>query len=220
MTEPRSDGSDAVLIARILLGGDRSEVDGACRILVERYWKVVLVLLRVRCKVEQDAEDLAQEAFLRAFRSLGKLQDPRLFLGWLLRITRNLATDHLRRRRRETSLESLAGELAEGLQCRRAAVNEVCEKVERDEEIEMLMRAVERLPDRYRTVVTLRYLKGFSNRELAERLGEPEGTIRNRIFRALGKLKAALEPRASAVSPPDVSRAIAATPDKRTGTHR
>ena len=107
MSPTTPEPTDAALIARILVGGDRTEAESAYRILTERYWKVVLVLFRSRVSSERDAEDLSQEAFLRAFRSLGQLQKPKLFLGWMLRICRNLATDHLRKRKPETSLEGL-----------------------------------------------------------------------------------------------------------------
>ena len=57
------------------------------------------------------------------------------------------------------------------------------------EELELVKKALGRLPERYCTVVSLRYLKGMSNQEMARSLGEPEGTIRNRLFRALRLLR-------------------------------
>jgi RNA polymerase sigma-70 factor (ECF subfamily) len=194
MSQTTPELTDAALIAGILVGSDRAEVESAYRILTERYWKVVLVLFRSRVSSERDAEDLSQEAFLRAFRSLGQLQEPKLFLGWMLRICRNLATDHLRKRKPEASLEGLGERGVDAQSQNDDSAQKVQATLEREEEMTRVMKAVDRLSEKYRTVVVLRYLKGLSNRELAERLGEPEGTIRNRVFRALGKLRGVLQP--------------------------
>ncbi len=191
---------DRELIAEILTSGAPSSgifprrarsgaVEDCYRILVTRYWKAVLVLLKSRVSSERDAEDLAQEAFLRAFRSLPKLEDPKLFLGWLLRITRNLATDHLRRRRSDVSLDAIETGIARPGSGDGSSEDRFEDIVEREDEVAKVMASVDLLPDLYREVVTLRYVQDLSNRELAERLGEPEGTIRNRLFRALGKLR-------------------------------
>jgi len=189
-TEP----SDAELIAVIRAGASERAVDDGYRRLVSRHWKVVLVLVRSRIGSEGDAEDVAQEVFLRAFRSLGGLEAPHLFLGWLLRIARNLATDHLRRRRGETSLEGLGKLFVESRVVDDESAHATHERLEREEEVERVMQAVDRLPEKYRTVVMLRYLEDLPYRDLAARLGEPEGTVRNRLFRALAKLRETLLP--------------------------
>ena len=194
MSQTTPEPTDAALIAQVLDGGDRAVVESAYRVLTERYWRVVLVLCRSRVSSDRDAEDLSQEAFLRAFRSLGQLEQPKLFLGWLLRISRNLATDHLRKRKPEASLEGLRDRGIDVPQAKVHSARGVQETLEREEEMRRVMTAVDRLPEKYRTVLGLRYLEGFSNREVADRLGEPQGTIRNRLFRALGKLRGALIP--------------------------
>ena len=82
--------SDSALISAILLEGESENRQEAYKLLVERYWKVVVVTLKTRLPTGSDSDSLAQEVFLRAFRSLGKLTNPKAFAGWLLRITQNL----------------------------------------------------------------------------------------------------------------------------------
>jgi len=196
---PREESSDAELVGEILAAG-RPAADDAYTALFKKYWKVVMLQLQTRLASSRDAEDLAEEAFIRAWKSLDQLENPNAFLGWLLRIARNLATDHLRRRRKETSLDSLGSDTVESAQWRNRGGNRVEDRVEQKEEAELVRIALQRLPERYRTVVSLRYLQGLSNQEMARSLGEPEGTIRNRLFRALGKLRKDLERQYSKVS--------------------
>jgi RNA polymerase sigma-70 factor (ECF subfamily) len=183
------DSTDAELIAQVLAAASPQAAGDAYRILLERHWKVVVILLRSRVGSARDAEDLAQESFLRAWRSLHKLENAELFLGWLLRIAQNLATDHLRRRRTLASIESLR---ESGYECSVAMASEGLspqERLESEEQMQLVLDALGKLPERYRTVVTLRFLKNLSGQEMARVLGEPEGTLRNRLFRALGKLR-------------------------------
>ncbi|MCH2375010.1 MAG: sigma-70 family RNA polymerase sigma factor, partial [Planctomycetes bacterium] len=65
------------------------------------------------------------------------------------------------------------------------------------EDIEEVLQAVDTLPDHYREVITLRYLRDLDGRTMAKLLGEPEGTVRNRLFRALAKLREILQPKAT-----------------------
>lgn len=192
MTPDASDIPDAQLVAEILGARSRRSVEAAYRTLLDRYWRVVVVLLRSRVSCSADAEDLAQEAFIRAWRALPRLEHPERFLGWLLRIARNLATDHRRGRPREASLESLGSGPVEGVGA--SAELGPLEKLEQSEETRRLLEALGELPERYRTALVLRYLEGLSGPEMARRLGEPEGTLRNRIFRALGRLRRTLAP--------------------------
>ena len=189
MTNPAPDKSDAELVSEILVARAAQHSEEAYRTLVDRYWKVVVVLLKSRCASNRDVEDLAQEAFIRAWRSLERLENPKLFLGWLLRIAQNLATDHLRKRRSETSLDNMDPAATRW----GGSSSEVENKIEQAEEWEIVQAALRKIPERYQIVVSLRYLNGMSNKEMARSLGEPEGTIRNRLFRALRKLRKIIE---------------------------
>lgn len=194
MVHPDPETPDEELVALILEDSDAAASQRAYRILLDRYWKTVVILLRARVGTSCDVEDIAQEAFVRAWRALPRLENPKLFLGWLLRIARNLATDHLRRHPREASLEALQATDAVEAAWRSSPPQDPQESLEHQEEVERVMRALHALAEPYQTVIALRYLSDMSNRELADRLGEPEGTIRNRIFRALQKLRDLLQP--------------------------
>ena len=177
----------------ILLEGESEDRQEAYRLLVERYWKLVVVTLKTRLPAESDTDSLAQEVFLRAFRSLGKLTNPKAFVGWLLRITQNLATDQLRKHRKISSIDNLGPELIEGRPPANRGQTEAEARVETEDEMEKVMVAITELPERYQTVLILRYLKGLSNKEISLNLAEPDGTIRNRLFRALDKLRSLLK---------------------------
>ena len=73
------------------------------------------------------------------------------------------------------------------------------EKVEKNEEIERVLSVLNTLPERYRQVITLKYLLDMDGRTMALHLGEPEGTVRNRLFRALEKLRESLQRKAQSL---------------------
>ncbi len=181
--------SDADLVARTLAG--EKDAFGA---LADRYGKLVSVLAFQKVGNRADAEDLAQDAFLKAYHALADLKEPEKFGSWLYNIAFRLAIDLLRRRGRtsagvealkERALgaappPSLAGAVAGGGQAEDASRREWAEKV---------MEAVGSLPDKYRLVLTLRYQRMMSYRAIAEHLGEPGGTIGNRLHRAANMLR-------------------------------
>ena len=190
--ETKAKKSDSTLISVILREGESEEKQEAYKLLVERYWKLVVVTLKTRLPAESDTDSLAQEVFLRAFRSLGKLTNPKAFVGWMLRITQNLATDQLRKHRKTSSLDSLGPDFLEGRPPANRKKTEAEARIETEDEMEKVMAAITELPERYQTVLVLRYLKGLSNKEISVNLAEPDGTIRNRLFRALDKLRTLL----------------------------
>ncbi|MBI4602983.1 MAG: sigma-70 family RNA polymerase sigma factor [Planctomycetes bacterium] len=169
---------------RTIQSGDHEEREEAFRRLLVKYWRLIAVLTAQRIGDRREAEDITQEAFLRAFRSIHSLSKPMAFLGWLLKISRNLATDHLRSRRVSSPLDSI-GDLPGGI--------EPDEPLEARDEKEHVLEAVAELPEKYREVITLKYIQGLDGKGMARLLDEPEGTVRNRLFRALEKLRAALE---------------------------
>lgn len=189
--EPSTDESrreDCALIAQLRARPGEPE---ACRRLVVKYWGLLLAWVRPRVQDPSEAEDIAQEAFIRAFRALEGLADPGRFVPWLLRIAWNRAADLKRRRRRDQSLDRL---LADGLEdAFQSSGEDLGESLEREEGFQAVQRAVEQLPGRYRLVVLMRYFEGMSGCEIAATLGEPEGTIRNRLFRAHQKIRRLLE---------------------------
>jgi RNA polymerase sigma-70 factor, ECF subfamily len=193
---PESLAEDARWIATILSGGEAAEREECYRKLMRKYWKVVAVIATSKLGDPREAEDITQEAFIRAFRSLGRLSEPVAFLGWLLKIARNLATDRLRSRRTMVSLDAL-GDAAEEMPGfhDRSATTDPSRGLESDEDAAQVMKALEDLPEKYREVVALRYLEGLDGKAMSRFLGEPEGTVRNRLFRALEKMRRSLSRR-------------------------
>lgn len=184
---------DAELVLRARSARRRSEREDAFRVLVQRYWKSTVLLVRARLRSTPDAEDVTQEAFVRAWRSLDNLKDPAHFLGWFLRIARNLSIDHVRRERRgDLSIEQITPVQLDSAARGLLTTDSPDEVAEQADDWLAVEKALSHLPDRYRTVLTLRYLQDLPHAEIARALGEPEGTIRNRVFRALNLLRSAL----------------------------
>jgi RNA polymerase sigma-70 factor (ECF subfamily) len=151
------------------------------------------IALRVAYLVTGDptvAEDVTQEAFVKAFRALPRFRDDGSFRPWLLRIVRNEALNDRRRRGRQ---ERLALRLAHDPVSGGAAPSPettVISGVQR----EAVLHAIGGLPHRYRDVIGLRYLLGLTEAETAVALGVPVGTVKSRTARALGRLETVLAP--------------------------
>jgi RNA polymerase sigma-70 factor, ECF subfamily len=191
-TVPDTDNlaEDARSVAAILAAEDAAAREPHYRHLVRKYWKVVNVIVSSRLGDAREAEDVAQEAFLRAFTSLASLSRPDAFVGWLLKIARNLATDRLRKRKATVSLDAMGDGMEESHAfARRSEDSDPSRNLEAGEELRMVLDALQSLPDAYREVVALRYLEALDGKSMARALGEPEGTVRNRLFRALEMLR-------------------------------
>lgn len=149
------------------------------------------IALRVAYVVSGDAgvaEDVTQEAFVRAYRALARFREDGAFRPWLLRIVRNEALNQRRHRGRQERLSlRLAGDPVSG-----GAAPSPETAVVSGLESEMLLASVERLPERFREVVELRYLLGLSERETATAIGVPVGTVKSRTSRALRQLERSL----------------------------
>ena len=180
--------TDAELVARARAGTPRA--DEAFRELVRRYQRTVyaLTLSLVR---PADADDVAQEAFIRAFRNLDLLADPSRFGVWLRRITFGVAIDHVRADRThgtsivpledaENSMEPVVGLVDPG--------PSPLERVEHGEVVSRVLAALDRLPARYRVPLTLYHIDGLTHAKVARALGVPETTVRSLVARARRKL--------------------------------
>lgn len=134
--------------------------------------RVAFSVLRQR----QDAEDVAQEAFAKAYRRFAGLRNPGQFRGWIVRVTWRLAIDRWRTNRRRAAREEAIAvapgpETAEELvlAAHRAA---------------RLWDAIDSLPEKLRIVIILSAMEGHDVREVAELLGIPAGTVKSRLFLA------------------------------------
>jgi RNA polymerase sigma-70 factor (ECF subfamily) len=132
-----------------------------------------------------EAEDVAQEAFVKAHRNLGRFSADRPFRPWLLAIVRNEARNRRRRTARQARLSlRVANDPVSG-----GAAPSPEAVLLADERRRTLLDAVDRLPDRYRMVVGCRFLLELSEAETAEVLGVPTGTVKSRTARGLDRLR-------------------------------
>jgi RNA polymerase sigma-70 factor, ECF subfamily len=133
----------------------------------------------------QDAQDAAQEVFLRLHRNLGRIDDSRNLPGWLYRVTVNVCRDILRKRRSTDSLND----------ARLAASVSTEADLGREEQLRLVEEALRTLPAKERAAVTLRDIEGLSTREAAEILGSSEATVRSQISAARMKIRRMLRRR-------------------------
>jgi RNA polymerase sigma factor (sigma-70 family) len=174
----------------------RSGDSGAFEELVGRHERVTRALAYSLVGDAAEAEDLSQEAFLRAFRNLDLLADAGKFAPWLRRVTFGVCIDWLRTFRPELyRLETPADELA--TLAARSDEPSPLEHVERLELTERVMRALVELPPRYRTPLTLYHIDGLSHEKVARALDVPVGTVRSLVARARQKLATLLQAYAS-----------------------
>jgi RNA polymerase sigma-70 factor (ECF subfamily) len=158
-------------------------------VLVARHQRYVYNLAYRLLREVGEAEDLAQEAFLRAWRGLGGFRGEAKFTTWLYRIVTNLCYNRLsglHRQLLEADLDDL-----DSLALPREADPSLA--VEMVEQRAFLHRQVAALPEKYRLVITLFYLQEFSYQEMAQVLDLPLGTVKTHLFRARERLKRQLQ---------------------------
>jgi RNA polymerase sigma-70 factor (ECF subfamily) len=183
---------DLQLVERVRQGDQQ-----AFRILVEKYQRKILRLLSRMVRDPHEIEDIAQEAFIKAYRALPQFRGDAAFYTWLYRIAINTAKNYLSSRGRK--MQTVSDQ----------AINEDDEPDERlvaqdisNPETELLSKqvaiainqAVDALPQELREAITLREIEGMSYEEIADSMACPIGTVRSRIFRAREAISAKLRP--------------------------
>ncbi|MCS7031469.1 MAG: sigma-70 family RNA polymerase sigma factor [Gloeomargarita sp. SKYG116] len=145
-----------------------------------------------------DRADLVQEVWVRAYRHIKRLQDPKKFRSWLSRIATNLFYDELRRRKRQQLTVSLDAprqmghtEMDWDIACDGPGPHD---DLATQEFYERLQRAIAELPEVFRTTIILRELDGLAYEEIAEITGASLGTVKSRIARARARLQMQLKP--------------------------
>jgi RNA polymerase sigma-70 factor (ECF subfamily) len=170
--------SDEAVVALVARSDDQALAE-----LYDRFGRVAYGLALRVLRDESLAEDAVQEAFLTAWRTADTFVPERARAAtWLLTLVHRRAVDLVRReqRRRADPIEAAGEHAGEG------AVDEaVWLRYER----ERVQAALRQLPDQQREALELAYYGGFSQSELAERLGQPVGTIKSRMFSGLGRLR-------------------------------
>jgi len=142
-------------------------------------FRVAFSVLRQR----EDAEDVAQEAFAKAYRSFRQLRDRDRFRAWLVRMTWRMALDRHRANRRRLARDGAEA----GLQTRLA--RESGDVVLENERAEQLWQAIDTLPEKLRLVIVLAGIQGHDIREVATLLDVPDGTVKSRLFLARKQLR-------------------------------
>lgn len=177
--------SDEELVAAFQ-GGDASAFDT----LVGRWERKIQGAIYRVLGAGEDARDLCQEVFLKAYRALGTFKQEARFSSWLYQIALNACRDRLRRRRGRTqvSLDDLEG-AHEPLHAGPSALD----LVEAQDLARAVQAAMDTLPHEQREVIALKEYQGLTFVEIAETLDVPVSTVKTRLYRGLGQLRQQLE---------------------------
>ena len=167
---------------------------GAFRLLVERHQRRVFAIALGLVRDEQDAREIAQEAFLRVHKGLSQFHGGSSFFTWLYRIVTNLSIDLMRKpSRREAELHfALETDDGESPLLPAAADADPFDVVRRGQLSSRIQDALEQLPPYHRGVILMREVEGMSYEEMAEAMQVSKGTIMSRLFHARKKLQRAL----------------------------
>ena len=183
MPDPSPAPTDAIdtLIASCL-GGDQT----AWEEIVRQHRRKVFNIAYKFTGRHAEAEDLTQDVFLKIFKSLHTFDRRANFQTWLVSVSRNLCIDHYRsvRKERQTIDRDVdAGELTPA-----APGQNAYQALEQADRVELLRKAMAKLPDSLRKAVVMRDLKELSYQEIADQLNLPEGTVKSRINRGRTEL--------------------------------
>src|SRR6266545_4506695 len=208
----KADAIDA-LIKRCLAGDQQ-----AWEQIVRQYWRKVFNVAYKFVGKHDEAEDLAQDIFLKIFKSLDTFDRRANFQTWLISISRNLCIDHYRsvRKERETIDRDVdANELSPVSR----EIGPVAALEQRDR-VMLLRQAMSALPETLRTAVLMRDIQELSYQEIADALRLPEGTVKSRINRGRTELARQIRKlRGDDFSPNDAAKSPAKRTAKRTGAY-
>ncbi|MCK4436360.1 sigma-70 family RNA polymerase sigma factor [bacterium] len=174
------DEKETLLVARSQEGD--AEAFGE---LVSLYQKRIYDLAYQMVHNHADAEDIAQEVFIRLYKKIHKFKGRSSFLTWLYRMTMNVCKNYLRSRTANT----LPFEDAIGVQDLTMKRDNPAEELISKETNEAIGKAIDTLPFRHRMVIILHDIEGFSHKDISKIIGCSEGTVWSRLFYARKKLK-------------------------------
>lgn len=164
--------------------------------LVSTYEKLVYnISLRYTGGNSADAEDITQEVFLKMWRALPAFKWESSFNTWMYRITQNACLDFVRRNQKEQTVSLSYEDDDDGEEKEVDLVDPEPlpeDRTERREQIEILRRSIDSLPELQRQIVLLRDIEGYSYLQIAEMLSLEEGTVKSRLNRARAALKTVL----------------------------
>ncbi|WP_249598878.1 RNA polymerase sigma factor SigW [Peribacillus frigoritolerans] len=180
---------DALIKERInqVLKGDHNAFGEIVEIYKDKVFQICFRMLGNR----QEAEDLAQEAFVRAYVNIRSFNITMKFSTWLYRIATNLCIDRLRKKKPDYYLDAeVAG--TEGLNMYSQIASDMAKPEEEVESLELqetLQVEIMKLPEKYRSVIVLKYIEELSLKEISEILDLPVGTVKTRIHRGREALR-------------------------------
>ncbi len=183
--------SDAALVKRVQEGDKQ-----AFNLLVLKYQTKIVNLVMRYVRDPDEANDVAQEAFLKAYRALPRFRGDSAFYTWLYRIAVNTAKNYLvaaKRRPVEYDLDLQDPEQYD-MQARLKDIDSPEGVMMKDEVQRTIDEAIGELPEDLRTAIVLRELEGMTYEEIAETMECPVGTVRSRIFRAREAISKRIEP--------------------------
>jgi RNA polymerase sigma-70 factor, ECF subfamily len=186
-----SEQLDKELVLRVQQG-DKSAYD----LLVIKYQHKIIQLVNRYVKDPSEAQDVAQEAFIKAYRALGNFRGDSAFYTWLYRIAINTAKNYLVSRSRRSFDYQVDIQDAEQIEnVPQLQGMETPERLLLNQEIvEVIKAAIDKLPEEMRTAIMLREFEGMSYEEIAVAMDCPVGTVRSRIFRAREAIDNKLNP--------------------------
>ena len=158
--------------------------------LIDRYQGDIHRMIYYRIRARMDAEDLTQDVFIRAYRSISRLREPQRFRGWLYTIAVNRVNDYLRKKR----VRSIFKSSDEGLDIQPDADQlreqpEALEQVLKEDFWRQVERIAKKLSKMEREVFMLRFLDSLNINEIAQILKKSESTVKTHLYRALAKFK-------------------------------
>jgi RNA polymerase sigma-70 factor, ECF subfamily len=184
----RTAWTDEELVARSVAGDNESFNQ-----LILRWERPIYALAYRTIGREEDARDIVQDTFLRAYRALPGFKGQAKFSSWLYRIALNLCRDWARKQRRTPTVALPEGvDLAE-LASERGPVESIEDLVARREMSRAVAQAMEQLPDEQRTAIVLKEYHGLTFQEIADLQGCPLSTVKTRLYQGLSVLRRQLE---------------------------
>jgi len=169
------------------LAGEESAFD----VLLGRWEKRIRGAIYRLVGSDEEARDLCQEAFLKAYKSLRSFKQEARFSSWLYQIALNLCRDRMRRRRGKTMVS--LDELEEGGAAMTVAGPTALDLLQERDTRRLVVQAIEALPDEQREVIILKEYQGLTFLEIAQVLDVPISTVKTRLYRGLDQLRSRLE---------------------------
>lgn len=167
--------------------------DNAFSVLVDRYSRLIYNVALRSVSSPEDAADISQETFLKAWRSIGSFRGECALSTWLCRIAINCCRDHARSAKRHRVLSLTVHDDEEESKVLDIPDTDVTampeEELTRQTEIAAVRQAIDALPEDQKMIITMRDITGLSYAEIAETLGLEMGTVKSRINRARGAVK-------------------------------